>query len=81
MVKDFGDEITYLAMDMSSANKYTDFRVCTYSETNKGNVYKYQIEDDVNAIKVSATGEQWKTDLRVVKFEYRNSSLGKKNYE
>lgn len=81
MVKDFGDEITYLAMDISSANKYTDFRVCTYSETNKGNVYKYQIEDDVNAIKVAATDEQWKTDLRVVKFEYRNSSYGKKKYE
>lgn len=80
MVKDFGDEITYLAMDLSSEGKYTQFRVATYSATNKGNIYKYQIADDVNAIKVAPLADHWKTDLKVVKIEYRNSAYGKKNY-
>lgn len=80
MVKDFGDEISYLAMDMSSEYVATQFRVCTYSTANKGNIYKYNIADDVNNIKISQLADHWKTDLRVVKFEYRNSSYGKKIY-
>lgn len=77
MVKDFGDEITYLQVDRSSYNRNNEFRVCTYSKENKGVVYQYFIDDDVNNINVTKGDDEWHTDLRVVKFEYRNSSYGR----
>lgn len=73
-------EITYLAMDFHSNNTPTDFIVATYSEADKGTVYKYTIEDNQNDIVIEPHSYQtesypWKTDLRVAKVEYRNSSL------
>ncbi len=73
-------EITYLAMDHTSNNKPTDFIVATYSDAQKGTVHKYTIEDNPNDIVVTehtylTKSYPWKTDLKVVKVEYRNSSL------
>ena len=81
MAKDFGDEITYMGMDRASTNSDSEFRVCTYSDANKGNIYKYAIKDDVNNIVVEQLADHWKTDLRVVKLEYRNSTAGQRNIE
>lgn len=72
-------EITYLAMDYHSNDTPTDFIVATYSDGQKGTVYKYTIEDNPNDIVVKpheyrTASYPWKTDLRVVKIEYRNSS-------
>lgn len=73
-------EITYLAMDAHSSNTPTDFIVATYSESQKGTVYKYTIKDDPNDIVVEphtyhTESYPWKTNLKVAKVEYRNSSL------
>jgi hypothetical protein len=76
MVKDFGADITYLAMDYHSNNTSTDFIVATYSTSEKGIVRKFTIADDQNKIEVTPhEKEVWKTDLKVVKVEYRNSSI------
>lgn len=80
MVEDFGDEITYVQVDRSSYNRNNEFRVCTYSKANKGVVYQYFIDDDVNNINVTKGNDEWHTDLKVVKFEYRSSSLGMREY-
>ena len=76
LVKDFEAEITHLAMDCCSNNDYSHIIVATYDETEKGVVYGYTIEDNQNAINVTPVeGEEWHTDLKVVKMEYRNSTL------
>lgn len=76
LVKDFGAEITHLAMDCCSNDDYSHIIVATYDETEKGTVYGYTIEDNQNAINVTPVeGEEWHTDLKVVKVEYRNSPL------
>ena len=76
LVKDFGAEITHLAMDCCSNNDYSHIIVATYDETEKGTVYGYTIEDNQNAINVTPVeGEEWHTDLKVVKVEYRNSTF------
>lgn len=73
-------EITYLAMDAHSNNTPTDFIVATYDEVQKGTVYKYTIKDDPNDIVIEphvyrTQSYPWKTNLKVVKVEYRNSSM------
>lgn len=76
MVKDFGSEITFLAMDYNSNDQTTDFIVATYSPTEKGVVSKFTIADDQNKIEVTPhEKEVWKTNLKVVKVEYRNASI------
>lgn len=76
MVKDFGSEITFLAMDFHSNNTPTDFIVATYSPSEKGVVSKFTIADDQNKIEVTPhEKEVWKTNLKVVKVEYRNASI------
>lgn len=75
MLRDFGSEITYLAFDWVSGN-VTDIVICTYDSTNKGTIYKYTITDNPNVIEITPMENcEWKTDLRVKKLEYRNSSL------
>lgn len=75
LVKDFEAEITYLAMDYNSNNDNNHFIVATYDDTEKGVVYGYSIEDNQNAINVTPIeAEEWHTDLKVVKVEYRNCS-------
>ena len=75
LVKDFEAEITHLAMDYNSANDVNHFIVATYDNTAKGVVYGYSIEDNQNAINVTPEeAEEWHTDLKVVKVEYRNCS-------
>lgn len=77
LVKDFqGSEITYMGFDYNSANRATDFIVATYSNSAKGEVYKYTVADDPNAITVTQHNYgPWKTNLKVVKVEYRNSTF------
>lgn len=77
MLKDFGSEITYLAMDYASNNKPTDVIVATYSEAEKGVVRKFSLADDPNEITLTEHEYQtasypWKSDLKIVKAEYRN---------
>lgn len=75
-LKDFGSEITYLAMDFNSNDTSTDFIVATYNTSEKGIVRKFTIADDPNKIEITPhEKEVWNTDLRVVKVEYRNSAL------
>lgn len=77
LVKDFqGSEITYIGFDYNSANRATDFIVATYSNSAKGEIYKYTVADDPNAISVEQHSySPWKTNLKVVKVEYRNSTF------
>lgn len=76
MIKDFGAEITYLAMDYHSNNTPTDFIVATYSASEKGIVRKFTIADNPNKIEITPHEKEiWNTDLKVVKVEYRNSTL------
>lgn len=77
MLQDFGSEITCLAMEYASNNKPTDVIVATYSEAEKGIVRKYSLADDPNDIKLTEHEYQtasypWKSDLKIVKVEYRN---------
>ena len=73
LVKDFEAEITHLAMDFNSNNDNNHFIVATYDDAEKGVVYGYSIEDNQNAINVTPVeAEEWHTDLKVVKVEYRN---------
>ena len=76
-LKTFNGEITYLAMDYHSGGNTSDFIVATYSPTEKGIVYKYEIADDPNNIEIkeknyATPSYPWKTNLKVVKVEYRN---------
>ncbi len=76
LIQDFGAEITYLAMDYHSANDATHFIVATYNSTEKGCVRKFNLADDQNKIEVTPREKEvWKTDLRVVKVEYRNCTF------
>lgn len=77
LVKDFEAEITHLAMDYNSNNDANHFIVATYDDAaKKGVVYGYNIEDNQNEINVTpAEAEVWETGLKVVKLEYRNSTL------
>lgn len=76
MLKDFGAEITYLAMDYNSNNEPDDFIVATYSQAEKGIVSKFSITDDQNKIEITPhEKEVWHTQLKVVKVEYRNSTI------
>ena len=76
LVKDFEAEITHLAMDCCSNDDYNHFVVATYDDTAKGVVYGYSIEDNQNEINVTPVeAEEWHTNLKVVKVEYRNSTL------
>lgn len=77
LVNDFEAEITHLAMDYNSNNDANHIVVATYNdETAEGVVYGYSIEDNQNAINVTPVeGEEWHTGLKVVKVEYRNSTL------
>lgn len=75
LVKDFGAEITHLAMDYNSNNDVNHIIVATYNNTDKGIVYGYTIEDNQNVINVTPVeGEEWHTNLKVVKVEYRNAA-------
>ena len=76
LINDFGADITYLAMDYNSNNNTNHIIVATYNNTDKGVVYGYSIEDNQNAINVTPVeGEEWQTDLKVAKVEYRNSTF------
>lgn len=78
-VNTFDGDITYLAMDAHSDDNNDDFIVATYSTSEKGVVRKFEIADDPNDITVTEKEYQtksypWKTDLKVVKVEYRNAT-------
>ncbi|MBR3858627.1 MAG: hypothetical protein IKJ18_01220 [Bacteroidaceae bacterium] len=76
LVKDFEAEITHLAMDFNSNDDTNHFIVATYDDVEKGVVYGYTIEDNQNEINVTPVEEEeWHTDLKVVKVEYRNSTF------
>lgn len=76
MLKDFGSEITYMAMDYNSNDEPTDFIIATYNASEKGVVRKFTLEDNANAINLTPHEKEiWKTDLKVKKIEYRNCSM------
>lgn len=75
----FEGKITYLAMDFDSDDNPDDVIVATYSPTEKGFVYKYEMKDDPNEVsfaeKQYKTGSYpWKTSLKVKSVTYRNCS-------
>ena len=56
-----------------------DIIVATWSDAEKGIVYKYEMEDSPNELKINekeyaTKNYPWKTNLKVVKVEYRNCS-------
>lgn len=76
-VKSFDGEITYLAFDVHSDGNADDIIVATWSPSAKGTVYKYEVEDSPNDLKINeknyaTKSYPWKTGLKVVKVEYRN---------
>lgn len=78
-VKSFDGEITYMASDFHSAGNTDDIVVATWSPSEKGTVYKFEIEDSPNDLKLNdkhyeTQSYPWKTNLKVVKVEYRNCS-------
>lgn len=75
LVRDFGAEITYVGMDYNSNNDPNHVLVATYNASEKGTVYGYTMTDNQNLIEVTPVeGEEWHTDLKVVKVEYRNAA-------
>lgn len=75
LLEDFGSEITYLAMDGISDDDPNEFFVATYSPSEKGVVRKLALDDNQNEIIMTVLPQEvWKTELRVVKVEYRNST-------
>lgn len=74
LIRDFGAEVTYIGMDYNSNNNPNHLLVATYG-SGKGVVYGYNITDDQNFIEVTPVeNEEWQTDLKVVKIEYRNAA-------
>lgn len=78
-LKTFDGEITYLASDYHSGGNPDDIIVATWSTANKGTIYKYEMEDSPNDLKINekhyaTQSYPWKTNLKVVKVEYRNCS-------
>lgn len=78
-MKSFDGEITYMATDFHSAGNTDDIVVATWSPSEKGTVYKFEIEDSPNDLKLNdkhyeTQSYPWKTNLKVVKVEYRNCS-------
>ena len=75
LLKDFGAEITYMAFDFVSKDSDLDILICTYDAANKGTIYKYEMKNDPNVVEMELKENcEWKTDLKVKKMEYRNSS-------
>ena len=78
-LKTFDGEITYMAFDVHSDDNPDDIIVATWSDAEKGIVYKYEMEDSPNELKINekeyaTKNYPWKTNLKVVKVEYRNCS-------
>ncbi len=71
LVNTFDNNITYLEMDYNSNNDPKHVWVATYGSA--GKVYGYNVEDNQNAINVTAVEhEVFDTELKVVKMVYRN---------
>lgn len=74
LIRDFGTEVTYIGMDYNSNNDPNHLLVATYGN-GKGVVYGYSVTDNQNLIEAKPVeGEEWHTDLKVVKIEYRNAA-------
>lgn len=74
LIRDFGAEVTYIGMDYNSNNDPNHLLVATYGN-GKGVVYGYSMTDNQNLIEAKPIeGEEWPTDLKVVKIEYRNAA-------
>jgi len=74
LIRDFGAEVTYIGMDYNSNNNPNHLLVATYGN-GKGMVYGYNMTDNQNLIEVTPVeGEEWQTELKVVKIEYRNAA-------
>lgn len=75
LVGEYDDEITYLAFDFPSEQRATDLMVVSYKKGSGSTVRKFDVLDSQNEIKVTPRpNEEWKSKLRVVKVEYRNST-------
>lgn len=81
---DFPDEITLIKADYASGMSVSDFIVATYSEQNKGMIYKMQVPNNPNAVEFEfeertdpETGEmvpvKWPTRLKVTDIEWKTN--------
>lgn len=80
MLKQLNAQITYLAMDYHSNEIPTDVIISTYDTKERGTIRKFTLEDDPNDMILTEHSYKtksypWKTKLKVVKIEYRNSTL------
>ena len=89
LVREYDGEITYLAYDWrvpaSADNDGTRYLVCTYNKSaadsnERGTIYMYTIDQSLKLSPVMKGPDQseefiYHTPLKVVKLEYRNSSL------
>ena len=75
LTKDMGAEITYLDLEYCSKGSRTEFVVATYSEAEKGTVYKLEVGTDVNKMEIiERPREVWKTRLRVKDVEWKRAN-------
>lgn len=71
---DFDDEIVYVGSDVISDGQKDEFFVCTYSDANKGTIYKYTHTDNPNTLDFRLMdGEEWHTDLRVTDITWKDA--------
>lgn len=82
LLKTFDADITYLRMDYHSGGNPTDFIVATWSSAEKGTIRKFEIGNSPDVIVIREKDYEyetehypWKTDLKVVKMEYRYCTL------
>lgn len=74
LVNTFDNDVTYLAFDFDTNNDPNHYLVATYGN-GKGKLYGYTVEDNQNAINIApAEGEEYETDIKIVKVEYRNAT-------
>ena len=74
LINTFDGDITYLKMDYDANDDTNHMLVATYSN-GTGKLYSYSVEDNQNAINVTAVqGAEYTTDKKIVKVEYRNST-------
>lgn len=69
---DFGDEITYLEQDFCSDGAQAEYFVATYSDQNKGKIYKLEVTSNPDAVEFKfLEGEEWNTRLKVSDMEWK----------
>lgn len=67
---DFGDEITYIDRDYCSNGNIAQYFVATYSDGNKGKIYRMNSSSNADAVDFTIL-QEWSTRLKVKDVEYK----------